>query len=310
MLLTRSPAPADAAAAPGMRGGYAGASLVANAILVLGSVALALPTMIDVATVSWSTDQGGHGPLVLVSGLWLLWREAKRADAELKPGNRVIGLSGLVAMLLLFVVTRITGILEVEAFVMYGAVLFAAYLLVGGEFLRAIWFPLVYMAFSLPPPETVVAAVTQPAKIWISESAVTLLHGVGYPIASSGVTIQIAQYELLVAAACAGLNSLVTLGALCTFYVYLRHGSNPMAFALMCTAVIPVAIFANFVRVLVLILVTYHLGDAAAQGFLHDVAGLLLFAVALVTILALDKLASPFVSRFASRKTTKTHLPS
>lgn len=305
MLLTRSPVPADAAAAAAVSGRLTGPSLVANAVLILGLAALAVPTMIDVATVSWSTDQGGHGPLVLASGLWLLWREARSSNAPVSPGKLSIGLLGFTAALILFMLSRITGILEIEAFAMYGAVVAGAYLLVGGRFLRTVWFPLVYMAFALPPPETLVAAVTQPAKIWISESAVTLLHAVGYPIASSGVTIQIAQYELLVAAACAGLNSLVTLGALGIFYVYLRHGSNPLAFALMCLAVIPVAVFANFVRVLVLILITYHLGDAAAQGFLHDLAGLLLFAVALLTIFAIDQMISPLLSRFAARNHSK-----
>ena len=53
-------------------------------------------------------------------------------------------------------------------------------------------------------------------------------------------------------------------------------------------AVIPVAVFSNFMRVLILILITYHSGEAAAQGFLHDFAGLTMFAVALATIFVLD----------------------
>ncbi len=128
----------------------------------------------------------------------------------------------------------------------------------------------------------------------------SLLHTAGYPVASSGVTIQIGQYQLLVAAACAGLNSIVTLGALCLFYVYLRHRSNFTAFIVVALAAIPVAIISNFVRVIVLVLVTYYLGEAAAQGFLHDFAGLLMFAVALLTIFAIDQLATPLYTRRAS----------
>jgi exosortase len=126
---------------------------------------------------------------------------------------------------------------------------------------------------------------------------VSLLHAAGYPVASSGVTIQIGQYQLLVAAACAGLSSIVTLTALCLFYVYLRHRSNLIAFLVVALAAIPVAMFSNFVRVIVLVLVTYYLGEAAAQGFLHDFAGLLMFAVALLTIFAIDQLATPLYSR-------------
>jgi hypothetical protein len=35
--------------------------------------------------------------------------------------------------------------------------------------------------------------------------------------------------------------------------------------------------------------VTYHFGDAAGQGFVHGFAGIVLFAVALLFIFALDR---------------------
>lgn len=268
-----------------------------NILLAIGIAVLVWPTMIEVAKVSWSTEQGGHGPIVLATGMWLLWRELTAAKPVIQPGKLLIGLVLLVPLIAIFILARITGVLEIEAFAMYGALIVGAYLLFGGAMLRSIWFPLVYLAFTLPPPDTVVAAITQPIKIRISEWAVSLLHALGYPVASSGVTIQIGQYQLLVAAACAGLNSIVTLGALCLFYVYLRHRTNFTAFVVVALAAIPVAMFSNFVRVIVLVLVTYYLGEAAAQGFLHDFAGLLMFAVALLTIFAIDQLATPFYSR-------------
>jgi len=270
-----------------------------NLILAIGCAVLAFPTMFQVARDTWATEQGGHGPLVLATGLWALWRELKEKKPASQPGNLLLSIVLLAASLTLFVVARITGILEIEAFAMYGALITGAYLIVGGAVIRSIWLPLIYLAFTLPPPDTVVAAVTQPIKIAISTWAVAVLHAVGYPIGSSGVTIYIGQYELLVAAACAGLNSIVTLTALCLFYVYLRHRSNPLAFLMIAVAAIPIAILSNFVRVLVLVLITYHFGDAAAQGFLHDFAGLLMFAIALLAVFGVDKLASPF---FQNRK--------
>lgn len=270
---------------------------VPNLILAIGCAVLVLPTMFRVATETWSTEQGGHGPLVLATGIWALWRELKGKEIEQRPGKLSIALPLLLLSLAIFIIARITGVLEIEAFSMYGALIAGVYLLFGGTVMRVIWFPLVYLAFTLPPPDTVVAAVTQPIKIAISSWAVSLLHFLGYPVASSGVTIQIDQYQLLVAAACAGLNSIVTLTALCLFYVYLRHRSNLVAFVVIAAAAIPVAVISNFVRVLVLVLVTYYFGDAAAQGFVHDFAGLLMFAVALLTIFGVDQLFSPLFER-------------
>ena len=272
-------------------------------VLAIGCLALVAPTMLQIARETWSTEQGGHGPLVLATGLWALWRELKAKKPQLRPGKPVLSLFVLAALLTVFVVARITGILEIEAFAMYGALIAGAYFIFGGNLIKSIWLPLVYLAFTLPPPDTVVAAVTQPIKIAISTSAVTVLYALGYPIASSGVTIQIGQYELLVAAACAGLNSIVTLTALCLFYVYLRHRSDPIAFAVMAVAAIPIAVLSNFVRVLILVLITYYLGDAAGQGFLHDFAGLVMFAIALIAIFGVDKLATPL---FRSRKVDST----
>jgi exosortase len=270
-----------------------------NLILAVGCAVLVLPTMVQVVRETWTTEQGGHGPLVFVTGVWALWRELQAQKPEPSPGKLSLSLLLLTVTLGLFVVARITGILEIEGFAMYAGLIAGAYFLLGGTVIRSVWLPLIYLAFALPPPDTVVAAVTQPIKIAISSWAVFALHAVGYPVASSGVTIQIGQYELLVAAACSGLNSIVTLTALCLFYVYLRHRSDPVAFLVIALAAIPVAIVSNFVRVLVLVLVTYHLGDAAAQGFLHDFAGLLMFSIALLTIFGVDQLAAPL---FRGRK--------
>jgi exosortase len=276
-------------------------ALAGNLMLALGCVALAVPTMYEVATKTWTTEQGGHGPLVFVTGLWAIWREIKGKGFVRRPGEFAIGLPLLALALAVFVLARITGILEIEAFAMYGALVSGAYLLFGGAIMRAIWFPLVYLAFALPPPDTVVAAITQPIKIAISSWAVSVLHLLGYPVASSGVAIQIGQYQLLVAAACAGLNSIVTLTALCFLYVYLKHRSNLVALMVIALAAIPVAIISNFVRVLALVLITYYFGDAVAQGFLHDFAGLLMFAVALLTIFGIDQLASPLFAKRQAR---------
>jgi exosortase/archaeosortase family protein len=52
--------------------------------------------------------------------------------------------------------------------------------------------------------------------------------------------------------------------------------------------VIPIAFVANVIRVVVLVLVTYHFGDAAGQGFVHGFAGVVLFVAALLLLIAVD----------------------
>lgn len=270
---------------------------VGDLLLLFGGLCFVLPPMIQVARDNWSTEQGGHGPIVLGTGLWLLYREYQAAKDSRQSGNWLLSVIAVAVLLAVYVIAGITGILEIQVLAMYASVVIVAYQLLGARVIKQLWFPLIYLAFALPPPDSVVVFITQPVKILISETAVSLLHSVGYPVGSSGVVIQIAQYELLVAAACAGLNSLISLSAICMFYAYLRHRNDVKALLLLAMLTVPVAIFSNFVRVIILILLTYHVSESAAQGFLHDFAGLLTFAAALGTMMAVESLYSRIASK-------------
>jgi exosortase len=138
-------------------------------------------------------------------------------------------------------------------------------------------------------------------KIWLSKAAIGFLQLFNYPIGGEGVTIYIGQYELLVAAACSGINSIVSLSAISLFYIYMRHRANWLYSGLLVLLIVPVAMIANFFRVLILILLTYHAGEAAAQGFLHNFAGIAMFAIALVTIFAADEILKPLWDRVRAK---------
>ncbi len=255
--------------------------------------------MYGVAKENWSTEQGAHGPIVFATALWLFARRWPEVRDRARPGRPAVALLLAAAIGPVYIVSRIINIIEIEGFMMYGLLIIAAYYMLGASVLRAMWFPIVYTLFIFPPPDTVVAMITQPLKIAISHWAVDLLYRVGYPIAASGVTITVGQYQLLIAAACAGLNSLISLSAIGLFYIYVRHVANWRYALLLMLAIIPVAILANFIRVLALILITYHLGDAAAQGFLHNFSGLTMFLFSVLGIFGADALASPLRRRLA-----------
>jgi len=152
------------------------------------------------------------------------------------------------------------------------------------------WFPVLYLVFMIPLPGSLVDAITGPLKNWISDIVESLLYAVGYPIARMGVILSIGQYQLLVADACSGLHSMFSLTALGTLFMYMMGRKSRLHNAIMLAAILPVAFVANIVRVVVLVLVTYHLGDEAGQGFLHGTAGIVLMIVALGILFALDAL--------------------
>lgn len=269
-------------------------------VVLFGLLALTVPTLGYIIDASWSTEAGGHGPIVLVTGLWLIWRNWDDVSTVRSPPSLARMLAWFVPLLCLTVLAKITQIIEIEGYVVYGVVLAVLYGALGGRAMKVLAFPLLYIAFIIPPPDTLVAALTNPLKTMISEYSVRLLYALGYPIGGQGVTIQIGQYQLLVAQACSGLNSIVSLSAITSFYVYLQRGVRPAYSLFLLMMILPVAIFANFIRVLILILLTYYAGESAAQGFLHNFAGLTMFVTALLTIFAIDSAASKVFYRNAA----------
>lgn len=260
------------------------------AFLLVCVTLFVVPTMLAIAHASWATEQGGHGPIVLAVAIWLIVRDRDLVRAVAQPGSPAVTALLLLPILAIYVFARITSIIEVEALAMYAAMLVVAYSFVGTAALARLWFPLLFLLFAVPPPDTLYALITQPLKIAISGWSVGLLYWLGYPVASSGVVLQIGQYQLLVAAACSGVNSLLSLAALGLFYSYVRQGSHPAQMVVLMAFTIPIAVAVNLIRVLLLMLITYHFGDAAGQGWFHDFAGLTMFAAALAMVYGVDEL--------------------
>ncbi|ODU20115.1 MAG: hypothetical protein ABS87_11930 [Sphingomonas sp. SCN 67-18] len=270
-----------------------------NAMLVdwpifLGLLALAIPTLASLASQVWSTEAGVHGPIVIATGLWLIARRKDEILQIRQPSSGWVIAAIMVPALLLYTFSRAFDFISVEVGAL-GLILIAVfYHYFGAEAVRRLWFPILYLAFVVPLPGWLVDQITSPLKSYISWSATELLRWAGYPIAREGVTLYIAQYQLLVEDACAGLNSLISLTAISLFYIYILHNNASWRYsAFLILWIVPMALLANLVRVLALVLITYYLGNEAAQGFLHSTAGLVMFATALLGIFAIDKLMSP-----------------
>jgi exosortase/archaeosortase family protein len=76
--------------------------------------------------------------------------------------------------------------------------------------------------------------------------------------------------------------------------------------ALMLASILPIAFVSNLVRVTFLVLITYHLGDEAGQGFLHGAAGMVLMVVALMGFFALDAVFASLIGKRAPTLTART----
>ena len=271
-------------------------ALLPWALVAIGFAAVYIPSFIDLFNGIWATDQQGHGPIVLAVAAWLMFRRWPQVRATAPAPAVAAGWAVVAVGLLLYVLGRSQDILIFEIGSLLWLVTGTLLLFRGPAALRVLWFGLFFMLFMVPLPGTVVDTLTQPMKIGVSYAAEQLMHAAGYPISRSGVILQVGQYQLLVADACAGLQTLFVLEAMGLLYLNLvRHQCwvRNMAVALF---IVPVSFAANVIRVVVLSLITYHWGDEAGQGFLHGFAGMVLFVAALLLIMGVGSLSRLFVA--------------
>ncbi len=258
--------------------------------VLLGLAVLFLPTYADLNRTLWNAEENAHGPIALLVVLWLFWFKRHALLAEPQQVKPVAGGMLLGFGLLLYALGRSQEILlfEIgsEMLILGGALL----MLRGVPAVRTLWFPLFFLIFLIPVPGFIVDTLTGPLKHYISILVEQAIYAAGYPIARNGVTLSIGPYQLLVADACSGLNSMFSLSAMGLLYLYLMQRTSMARILILVASIWPIAFFANVMRVIILVLVTYYFGDEAGQGFLHGFAGILLFVIALLLLFALDGL--------------------
>ena len=261
--------------------------------IVIGLLALYLPTYQHVFNSLWVTEDQAHGPIVLMVIVFLFWqkREHFALSAADKPAPILCGIT-LFFGLLFYVAGRSQDIfildLASQIFVLAGVFIFMR----GIPMLKALWFPLFFIIFMIPFP---LDSLTLPMKMGVSYVTETILFWFDYPIAREGVILQIGQYQLLVADACAGMHTLISLEALGLLYLSLVKHDSLIRNITLTLLIIPISFTANVIRVITLTLITYYFGDEVGQGFVHGFAGILLFFVALMFIMTVDSMLQYFV---------------
>jgi exosortase B len=265
------------------------AQFVAWLPIIIGLAVLYVPSLYDLFKGIWSQDEQMHGPIVLGISCWLIYSNwSAMLGASYGERTNAWGWPFFLIGLCMYALGRSQDVLLLEIgsaiWLLIGIVL----LNLGPRALKAQWFALFFMLFMVPLPGVVVDTVTMPMKMAVSYAAEHVLFWAGYPIGRNGVVLQIGQYMLLVADACAGLHTLLTLEALGLLYLNLVRRDSLFRNIGLAILIVPISFTANVIRVMALSLITYHLGDAAGQGFLHGFAGMVLFLTALLLIIGVD----------------------
>lgn len=254
------------------------------ALLTALLVALYAPVLAGLVRQWWMDPNYSHGFLVLPLALWLVWR-GRRRWRRLPLAPRASGLIWMAAALLLLMIGRVGAILFLSRCSLLLMIAGLAIYLAGWPRLRAWGFPLAYGLFMIPLPAIVYYQITFPLQILASRFAAVCLDALQIPALREGNLIILPHQTLAVAQACSGIRSLFALLALAVAYAYLAESRlwRRIALALL---MIPIAIVSNGVRIVATGVLTYFFGAQWAEGALHASAGVLMFLVALLLLLA------------------------
>jgi exosortase B len=259
-------------------------------LIIAGLLAVYLPTFVDLFNGLWREDRHAHGPIVFIVSLWFFYyraRQFSQTNIVITP-SPYIGWPVFIFGALIYVVGRSQMVYLFEVGSLLFVVLGIVLIFWGTRTAYFFWFAFFFMLFMIPLPASIVDAVTQPLKIAVSYVAEQILYVLNYPVAREGVIINIGPYQLLVADACAGLNSLFTLEALGLLYMNVMRHESVFRNVVLAILIVPISFLSNVTRVIVLTLITYYWGDVAGQGFLHEFSGVLLFITALFIIIGVD----------------------
>ena len=266
-------------------------------VVLLAWVFLFLPVYQDLAASAWTRDENAHAPLLLAFCLGAIGVRLKTLNAT---GQLLFFVpswtdktGGFVLIIVSALAVFVGRVEQIEILISAAQLPFAAgcLLVLGGRgLLRQMWVPVAMLGYLIVWPGWMLDAVTAPLKMWISASVASVLEAAGLPVAFAGVNLAIGQYELLVEDACAGMNSLIALTATGAIYLYIVQHVSRWKNILIFAITIPLAIFVNLLRVIVLVLLTYYGGYDIGQGFLHEFAGLFMFTLALGGLFLTDAL--------------------
>jgi exosortase D (VPLPA-CTERM-specific) len=236
---------------------------------------------------TWDTDpDNAHGILVPFLTGWLIWRKRKElAGTPVRPWWP--GLAGTLLSLLLYALCYL-GDVAVGARASLVLLIYTSVLLtLGREFERKLRFPLLFLLFMVPVPDSLKSQVAFPLQLFASWVSASLLNLFGIVVVREGNVLHLRETSLEVAAACSGIRSMVSYLMLGIFFSYVSQNRKKVTILLISLS-IPIALAANVARVTLSGFLAEWFGPETAEGFLHEASGLIMFAFGFVIFLALN----------------------
>ena len=221
----------------------------------------------------WAADENySHGFLVVPVVGYILWRErARLAAIPTRPSTA--GLAIVIGNIGVLVVGLLGAELFLSRLAMLGTLAGLVVFLWGRSHVSAMRFAFLLLFLAIPIPSVVFNQITFPLQLLASRFGELSISACGIPVLREGNVITLASTTLEVAEACSGIRSLVSLATLALLLGYFTGSPRWLRWVL-ALASVPIAIFANGIRVAGTGIAAHFAGPRSRRGFLPHVLGL------------------------------------
>lgn len=223
----------------------------------------------------WDREEYSHGYMIPMVAVFLAWQRLNRLPTAITPGSWW-GLALLIAGVAAFVAGELSALYTI---IQYGFLLclFGLVLMfLGWGGTAVLWVAFAYLIFMIPLPNFLYNNLSSQLQLISSEIGVAVIRLFGISVYLEGNVIDLGAMKLQVVEACSGLRYLFPLMSFGFLIAYLYRGPFWQR-ALLFLSTMPITVLMNSFRIGVIGVTVDRWGAAAAEGFLHDFEGWVVF---------------------------------
>lgn len=252
------------------------------AVLLLVWAAVFSPVVPAMVGTWLNHSDNSHALLVPLIAMYFVWIKREELGRIEISGSAVGGLF-LAGTLVVYLVSFVGGIAVFARLMIVFSLFGLLWSCMGWQVVRVLAFPLGFLVFMVPVPDSVLGMVSFPLQLLATKIAAGVIQFCSIPVYREGNMLYFVHAQLEVAEACSGIRSIMSLTMLSVIFAHLS-GNGWWRKALLIFSAIPIAMLANILRVSGTGILAHFFGDKVARGFLHEFSGLAVFVFGLVLL--------------------------